>query len=213
LRLEFRLRPGSVRRESRRNERTESFLDFFLRRGAHGAEGAPVKGILGGEDFVVLTLHPAGAGHAVKARQFEQSFVGLRAAVAEEHSAGTRITDQLAGQLSLPGGAEEIAGVRQAGGLSADCRHPGGVAVAQGVDGNSRGEIQIGLAGVIPDFRASAPGQGQSRSVIVLQDVSVILLRDIHSGGLGSSSRYAATMADGPLGLGPRAWTMWHPSC
>ncbi len=59
------------------NERLETMLDFFLTRRRKGRHRPPVKRVGRGDDFVA-------AGCMAKfPREFDQPFIGLRAAVAK----------------------------------------------------------------------------------------------------------------------------------
>ena len=67
-------------------QRTEALLDLLLRRGGHAAEGAAMEGLLGDDDADAGAFR-TGLTLAMETGELEQAFVGLGAAVAEDHAA------------------------------------------------------------------------------------------------------------------------------
>ena len=83
---------------------------------------------------------------AVLAGSLDGTLVGLGTGVPKEHSAHAGALAQLFGQLAAGGSVIEVGGVLQLMGLLGDSLGPGQVAVAQAVDADAAGEIQILLA-------------------------------------------------------------------
>src|SRR5262249_44004959 len=92
----------------------------------------------------------------------------------EEYPARTRVADDPPGQLTLLRVAKKIADVNQLGRLPLDRRHPLRVAVTQGADRNPRGEIEIDVAGIIPNLGAAATYERDGRARIVFQNMRIV---------------------------------------
>ena len=129
-------------------ERSKSFLDLLLRGGRYPRHGAPVKGILEGEDFVAAGLVPEFP------RKLDQPLIGLRSAIAEEYLAAPGELDEAPRKLGLRRGAVQIRGVNKSCGLF---RHNLGdfrMRVPERAHSDTRTEVQILPASEIPDAAA-----------------------------------------------------------
>ena len=156
------------------HQRAEAFLDLFLRRGAHSAEGAAVKRLLGADDLEAPALLAAGLLHAVQPRDLDQRLVGLGAAVAEKHTARAGAQRQLPREFPLQRIAEQIANVNEFAGLAPHRLHPDRMAVAQRADGDARGEVEVFAALVVPDGASAAANQSQGGTRVVLHYIRIV---------------------------------------
>ena len=116
----------------------------------------------------------------MEAGEFEQAFVGFGAAVAEDDAAGTATQREGVGEFALRLIAIEIADVDELAGLLGDALHPMRVGVADGVDGDTGGEVEVALAGGVPDVRPLPLHERDGRSAVVMGDVG----RVVRGGGV-----------------------------
>ncbi len=149
-------------------QRAETAVDLLLRRSGHGSERAAVEGAGEGDDLVA----PAGL-LAVFAGEFEQTFVRLRAAVAEEAFAGDlhALLDENARQFGLLVDAVPVRDMNQRVRLLGHRFHDGGRAVAERAHGHAAGEVEILLPVAVPDIRAFATHGPHVVTAVVGQDV------------------------------------------
>ena len=88
-----------------------------------------MEGVLGGDDLVLLRVFP-GLCLSVKSGQFDEDFVGLGPAVAEENLTGSRIPTDLLGEEGLIGNSVKVAAMSEFTDLLSDAFNPKWVAVA-----------------------------------------------------------------------------------
>ena len=155
-----------VRRVAKsRNARAESLLDLLLSSGRNASQGAPMKGIEGGEN-----LEPALIVSEL-ARQLEQPFIGLAAAITEETFARPEQAYQRLGQPALLFVIIKVRHVNELARLLdqglGDCR----VRVAQRSDGDAAAQIEITLAGHVIDVAARAVAQDQVEPPVAGDDI------------------------------------------
>ena len=97
--------------------RAEAGLDLFLWCGSHAAKGASMEGIVGTDDLVAAAFFVIALLATVQTGQFDQSFVGFGAAVAEKDASGACALDESIGQFRLAGDSVKVAAMRQSRGL------------------------------------------------------------------------------------------------
>jgi hypothetical protein len=103
---------------------------------------------------------PGAAGH------LEGRLVGFGAGVREEHGGpGGQVEDvvEFLGQADLGRGGEEVRDVAERRGLLSNGLHPGGMAVAERVDGDAGEQVEVLLARGIPHIGALAADEVELR--------------------------------------------------
>ncbi len=125
----------------------ESPLHLVLGGGGEGGQGAAMKPVVGGDDFITVALLAFMHGFAGK---LDGRLIGFGTAVAEKHLFGEAGFGQCLGHLFLQGNAVKIAGMDQLSHLFADGGHDLGVAMSKVVDADAREKIQIGLSLIVP---------------------------------------------------------------
>ena len=130
----------------------EEFLVVGLSGGGDVGHGATVEGVEGGDYLEGAVAVPG----AVAAGELHRAFVGLGAAVAEEHFVEGGVLHQYLGQLKLGYGVELVGGLEQGAGLFGDGVGYGFVGVAGVVDGPAGGEVEVFLAVDVPDLGSVA---------------------------------------------------------
>ena len=139
----------------------EGFLVFGVRRRGQAAHGPPVEGIVEADDLV---LRPGRLPHlADLPGELDGGFVGLGAGVADEdlgrvgHGAcGARLLDHELREGAGPGVVVQVGSVDQRPRLLPDQFRHLGVAVAQRVDGDARGEVEVFPVLDVPEVAAFA---------------------------------------------------------
>src|SRR5581483_9176292 len=111
--------------------------------GGDGGERAAVEGALEGDDAPALRV---AVGEMVTPRQLDGALAGLGARVAEEYLVGERRLAQPFRQPLLAGDAVEVGAVPQLLGLADEGGDQLGMGMAQRVDGDAAGEIEVALA-------------------------------------------------------------------
>ena len=99
----------------------------------------------------------------IAARGLDGAFERLGAGIGEEHLVGEGRGDQPLGEPALAGNLVEVGDVPELAGLLGQRRDEMRVAVAERVDGDAAGEIEIALAVVGDQPAALAPLEGQGR--------------------------------------------------
>ena len=160
----------------------EAFQVFLVAGGGDGGQRAAVERALEGDDAPPLGM---AVGEVVAPRQLDGALAGFGAGVGEEHLVGEGRLAQPLGEALLAGDAVEVGAVPQLAGLLGQRRDQLGVRVAQRVDGDAAGEIEVALARGGDEPRALALLEGD-----VLAGVGG------HHGGRGARRRL------GRLGLG-----------
>ena len=156
-------------------EGAEIVVEHLLTGGGQGGDGAAMEAVDQGDDRgAVLAV----VVHAVLAGGLDGALVGLGAGVAEEHLAHAGALAQLLGQLAAGGGVVQVGGVLQFVGLLGHGFRPGQVTVAQAVDADAAGEVQILLALGTLGIQTMALCQHHGVAVIGVQDVFVVPLDD-----------------------------------
>ena len=121
------------------------------------AHGAAVEGALGGDDV----------GAAGAPGELERGLVGLGAGVGEEDLAGgappSSDPSRRSASAHLRLGGEEVRDVAEGLQLGGDRLDQRRVGVAEGVHGDAAEQVEVLLAGVVPDVGALAPGEHQLR--------------------------------------------------
>jgi len=123
--------------------RAEAFLKTGLAGCGKGAIRAAVERAVRGDDPV------ASAGRAP--RHLDRSFVGLGAAVAEEHPVGERRFDEPLGEARTGLVVVEVRGVDELACLLADRRDHGRMRVPERRDGKPREQIEVSAPGLVPE--------------------------------------------------------------
>ena len=146
--------------------RAEAELHLELSGGGDTAEGASVEGTIESHDFM------ASAWCAVPAGEFVESFVGFGTAVAEKDFPGeSDERDEAGGEFGLRAGEEKIRGMDERGGLCGEGLLQGGVGMAEGVDGDAGGEVEVGAVVFVPDAGAFAAAELEGEAGVGRQDV------------------------------------------
>lgn len=135
--------------------RAQALARLVAAGGGQRGQGAPVPGRVHGDDVGVAVAVPVG----VVARQLDGGFVGLGAAVVEDHVAHAGQPRQARGQLGLLRDFVDIGGVDDARGLLADGRDQPGMGVAQTGDADARQRVQVLAALRVPQPDTLAVGE------------------------------------------------------
>ena len=158
----------------------EALLHLLLTGGRDAAQRAPVEGVHRCEDFeaaFVVTKLPG---------RLEETLVGLGSGVAEKHFARGQMADQALGQSALGLLVIQVGDVYQPPGLFHQRLGDFGVGMAQRAHGDTAAQVQVALAGDIPDMAAGAVAQGQVESTVAwhhealeqLADFLLLILQD-----------------------------------
>ena len=175
-------------------------MEHLLTGGGQGGDGAAMEAVDQRDDRgAVLAV----VVHAVLAGGLDGTLVGLGTGVAEEHLAHAGALAQLFGQLAAGGSIVQVGGVLQLVGLVGHGLGPSQVTVAQAVDADAAGEVQILLALGALGIQAVAFFQHHRVAVIGVQDVGIVPLDDffrIHVGvpPVGWSKRKTLSGANAP---------------
>ena len=122
---------------------TEALEVLLVAGSGDGGERAAVEGALEGDDAPALGV---AVGEVVAPRQLDGALAGLRARIAEEHLVGEGRLAQPLGQPLLAGDAVEVGAVPERVRLLGQRGDELGMRVAQRVDRDAAGEIEVALA-------------------------------------------------------------------
>ena len=111
-------------------------------------------------------------------REFEQTFVGFRAAVAEKNFAVANSFDEFSREPALRLGEIEIGNVNQFFGLLHECLGDGRMRVAEAAHGNAAAEVEVTLARDIKNVAARAVTQHELKTSVARHDVFCEQLAD-----------------------------------
>ena len=125
------------------DHRPEAFEIFLLAAGGERRQRAAVEGALEGDDAVALRL---AAHRLVLARHLDRAFHRLGAGIGEEHHVGEARRAQPLGQPLGLGDAVEVGDVPELLGLLGERLDQVRMGVAERVDRDAGGEIEIALA-------------------------------------------------------------------
>ena len=136
-------------------------MEHVLAGGGQGGDGPAMEGVLQGDDgasacaVFVIGILPAELNHTL---------VCLTAAVGKEGALHAGAGGELMGQLDIGLRVEQVGDMAQLGGLIGDGLEPLLVAVAQAVDANAGGEVNIffALGGIQGSALAMVDGNGES---------------------------------------------------
>ena len=157
-------------------EGAEVVVEHLLTGGGQGGDGAAVEAVHQRDDRgAVLAV----VVHAVLTGGLDCTLVGLGTGVAEENLAHSGALAQLFGQLAAGGRVVEVGGVLQLMGLLGNGFGPVQITVAQTVDTDAAGKIQILLAFGPDGTQAVAFFQHDGVAVIGVQDVFAVPLDDL----------------------------------
>ena len=148
-------------------------MEALLAGGGQGGEGAAVEGVDQSDDLGGAPLFPVFAGH------LDSALVGLGAGVAEEGLAHARGLAQRLGQGGVLRAVVVVAQVLDLPGL---LRYGGGplrVAVAQGVDPDAGGEVDVLLPFRVPGPGVFALYQGHVHPAVGGEDIGFVLGFDL----------------------------------
>ena len=155
-----------------RRRRLEPFLDLFLAGRGNAGQCASVKRIRRRQNFKPAFIVAELAG------EFEQAFVGLRAAVGKKAFARADALDQLGGEPALRFGEIQVRDVNEFFGLLDERLGDGRVRVAETAHGDARAEIEIALARDIKQIAARAVAEHEVETAIAGHDVLAEQLAD-----------------------------------
>ncbi len=144
----------------------EALQILLLAAGRDGGKRTAVKGALEGDDAVAL----GPAVHIVEAaRRLDRAFERLGTGIGEEHLVGEGRRGEPLAEPRLTGDLVEIGDVPQPGGLLGQRSDQMRMAVAERVDGDAAGEIQITLAvgGDQPAAFAALERQRRARKGVI----------------------------------------------
>ena len=125
------------------DRRAEAFQVFLVAGGGDGRERAAVEGAFEGDDAVALRL---AVRRLVFARHLDRAFDGFGAGVLEEHGVGEAQGAQPVGQPLAFRDAVEIGDVPELLRLLGERLDHVGMRMAEGVDRNAGGKVEIALA-------------------------------------------------------------------
>ena len=150
-----------------------------------------MEGVVEGEDLVFIFVGWVG-DLGVFLRELDGRFVGLGAGIRDErfgcrgHSARVHgCFDQQLAQRARPGVVVEVRGVDQRLGLGGDDLRDGRVAVAEGVDGDTRGEVEVAAVFDVPDVAALAFDHHGRRAHVGRDHVLGVVFDEGGGGGVG----------------------------
>ena len=147
------------------HHRLKTFFDFVLAGGGDAGERPAVKGIRRRQNFKPAFVV------AEFARELEQAFVRLRAAVGEKAFARADAFDEFGGEPALRLGEIKIRDVDQLFRLLDERLGDGRMRVAEAADGDAAAEIQIAFAGDIKNVAARAVAQDEFKAPVAGHDV------------------------------------------
>ena len=148
-----------------RRHRLETLLHLVLPRGGDARECASVKRIDRRDYFKTPFIVTEFAG------EFEQTFVGFRAAVAEETFAGSDQFHESLCEATLRLGVIKIGNVYEFGGLLDERFGDGGVRVAERTDRDAAAEIEIAATVHIEQVTPGTMTEREFKSPIAGDDV------------------------------------------
>ena len=151
-------------------------MEHLLTGGGQGGDGAAVEAVHQRDDRGAVLVVVV---HAVLTGSLDGALVGLGTGVAKEHLAHAGALAQLFGQLAAGGRVVEVGGVLQLMGLLGNGFGPVQITVAQTVDTDAAGKIQILLAFGPDGTQAVAFFQHDGVAVIGVQDVFAVPLDDL----------------------------------
>ena len=143
-----------------RHLRFEQRLKRLLARRRHGRERPAMKAALEGDDLIGAIL----VQRAVFAREFYGAFVGFGAGIGKEHLVETRMIHERFCELQADRVVVSGARRQQQFGLRGKGFGHGRRRVAEAVHRPALDEVEIALAGVVPEVRAFALHEGGRRT-------------------------------------------------
>ena len=150
-------------------------MEHALSGGGQGSNGAAMEAVDQRDDIVAVGTVFV---EAVLAGGLDGTLVGLCARVAEEHPALSGALAELFGQLAAGGGIVEVGGVLQLVCLPGDGLGPGHIAVAQAVDADAAGEVEVLLPLGAFGIEAVALLEDDGVACVGMQDILVVPLDD-----------------------------------
>ena len=157
-----------------RHHRLETFFHFVLAGGGNARQRPAVKGIGRGQNFKPAFVV------AEFARELEQAFVRLRAAVAEKNFARADAFHDFGGQPALRLGEIKIRDVDQFFRLLDERLGDGRMRVAEAIDRDAAAEVEITFARDIKNVAARAVAQHEFKASVAGHDI----LREQFADGL-----------------------------
>ena len=156
-------------------EGAEVVVEHALSGGGQGSNGTAMEAVDQRDDVVAVSTVFV---EAVLAGGLDGALVGLCARVAEEHPAHAGALAELFGQLAAGGGIVEVGGVLQLVCLPGDGLGPGHIAVAQAVDADAAGEVEVLLPLGAFGIEAVALLEDDGVACVGMQDILVVPLDD-----------------------------------
>src|SRR5206468_9245353 len=145
--------------------RLKAFLDFLLTRRGQARQRSAMKRIERGDDFVAAFVV------AELARQFEQSFVRLRAAVAEKEFARSEQIDQCFSQAALRLRVIKIRDMNEFARLFQQRLGDGRVRVAETAHRDAAAQVEKAPTGHVVEVAAGPVAQRKFKPRIAWDDV------------------------------------------
>ena len=156
-------------------EGTEVVVEHLLPGGGQGSDGAAMEAVDQRDDHITAL---AVVVEAVFAGRLDGTLIGLGTGVAKEDLAHAGALAQLFGQLAAGGRVVEVGCVLQLVGLLGNGLGPVHITIAQTVDADAAGEVQILLAFGAFGIQAVALFQRNGIAVVGMQDIVVVPLDD-----------------------------------
>ena len=165
----------------------EAFQIFLLAAGGDRRQRAAVEGAFEGDGAIALGM----AVHVmVAARRLDRAFQRLGARIGEEDLVGEGVLDEPLGKPALVGDLVEIGDVPELAGLLGQRRDQMRMAVAERIDGDAAGEIEIALAIGLdqPDTLAPLEREGSTRKGLVKRRTAHYLSLQARSPGCSQAT-------------------------
>ena len=116
----------------------------------------------------------------ISARDLHGAFVRLGAGIAEEHLIHPGAGAENLRQLGTGGSVIEVGGVLEKLRLVRDSLRPHGIGIAEGIDADTGGHVDIGLAVIVIADRALTGGDRDIKAFIGMRYVALISLFNAH---------------------------------
>ena len=173
----------------------ETFEIFLLAAGGDRRQRAAVEGAFEGDGAVALGM---AVDVVIAARGLDRAFQRLGAGIGEEDLVGEGVFDQPLGEPALARDLVEIGDVPELAGLLGQRRDQMRMAVAERIDGDAAGEVEISLAIGLdqPDTLAPLESQGGARKGLVKRRTAHYLT--LRARSPGCSQAYARVQPPRP---------------
>ena len=152
-------------------QRGKQMMEAVLSRRGKGRQRSAVEALVKGNDIAVLR---ALGFCGVFARHLDGAFVRLGAGVAEKHLAHSGAGAEDLGKLGTGSGVIKVGGMLKQLCLLGDRFCPYGIAVAEGVDPDAGGHVDVFFAVIVPAQRAAALNDSDIKALVGMGDILIV---------------------------------------